>query len=130
MITGSTIPDDVRRFVLTSIPSVPYLEAMLLLRNDAAQAWDCAMLARRLYLADKTAAELLAELHAAGVLRAEQHAPERYRFHPADEHMRLLIDRVADAYSTRLVEITNLIHSKSGKKAQQFADAFKWRKES
>ena len=40
-----------------------------------------------------------------------------------------MIDRVAETYTRQLVDITNLIHSKTSKKAQQFADAFKWRKD-
>ena len=39
------------------------------------------------------------------------------------------IDRLADLYATHLVEVTHLIHSSLDRKAQQFADAFKWRKD-
>jgi hypothetical protein len=38
-------------------------------------------------------------------------------------------DRLADLYATHLVEVTLLIHSSLDRKAQQFADAFKWRKD-
>ena len=40
-----------------------------------------------------------------------------------------MIDQLAEIYAKNLVEVTNLIHSKIGKRAQQFADAFKWRKD-
>ena len=43
-----SIPEDVRRFVLTSIPSVPFLEALLLMRANPAQGWSRDTLARRL----------------------------------------------------------------------------------
>ena len=130
MVTGSLIADDVRRFVLTSIPSIPYLEAMLLLRAEDTVDWNGAMLANRLYLSEKVAASLLAELHDAGILSHDPASPGRYRFAPTSEGLRQIIDQVATAYSTQLVAMTNLIHSKSGRKAQQFADAFKWRKDS
>ena len=58
------IADDVRRFILTSIPSVPYL-----------------------------------------------------------------VDGVAAAYAGDLVGVTGLIHARTTKRAQQFADAFCWKKE-
>ena len=64
---GPPLADDIKRFILTSIPSVPYLEAMLLLRNQADEPWDSVRLAQRLYLSDKAAAALLDELHQAGV---------------------------------------------------------------
>ena len=35
----------------------------------------------------------------------------------------------ADLYATHLVEVTLLIHSTLDRKAQQFADAFTWRKD-
>ena len=50
-MTMSELPVDVRRFVLTSIPSVPYLEALLLLRAEPQHAWTAGDLARRLKLA-------------------------------------------------------------------------------
>jgi hypothetical protein len=83
MANASRIADDIRRFVLTSIPSVPYLEAMLLLRSDTLQPWDSARLAQRLYLSEKAAAALLAELHEAGILQSIEAAPTQYRFAPA-----------------------------------------------
>lgn len=137
MVTGASISDDVRRFVLTSIPSVPYLEAMLLLRNEAAWTWDGKALAQRLYMSEKAAGALLCELHAAGVLDvagvldASQPDPaSSYRYAPGSAELRQMIDRLGEAYSKHLVEVTNLIHSKTSKKAQQFADAFKLRKDS
>jgi hypothetical protein len=124
------IPDDVQRFILVSVPSVPYLEAMLLLRNEVEQAWNGAHLARRLYMSEKAAAELLSDLHAAGVLRQTVEDTPSYRYQPSTGELREIIDRVAESYARQLVDITNLIHSKTSKKAQQFADAFKWRKDS
>jgi hypothetical protein len=53
-----------------------------------------------------------------------------YRYYPNSEELRQMIDRLAETYTKNLIEVTNLIHSKTGKKAQQFADAFKWRKDS
>jgi hypothetical protein len=41
-----------------------------------------------------------------------------------------LIDRLAELYSRQLVQVTTLIHSKLDRKAQQFANAFTWRKDS
>lgn len=125
-----TIPDDVRRYILTSVGSVPYLEAMLLLRSAPNQSWDSKKVAARLYMPEKAASDLLAELHAAHILASVEDADGGYRYCPASQELRELIDRLADTYSKQLVEITHLIHSKTSKKAQQFADAFRLRKDS
>ena len=65
------LPQDLRRFILTSIPSVPYLEALLLLRAEPQRSWSAAEAARRLYLPEQRGTELLTELVSAGVVRQE-----------------------------------------------------------
>lgn len=126
-----SVPEDLRRFVLSSIPSVPFLEALLLMRANPAQAWTGTALAGRLYVRDRVADTLLAELHAAGMIgrTSTPDAPAAYRYQPLDPAMSARIDRLADLYSTHLVEVTLLIHSSIDRKAQQFANAFTWRKD-
>jgi hypothetical protein len=124
------IPDDVKRFILVSVPSVPYLEAMLLLRNQHGQWWDGKWVAQRLYLGEKVVNDLLSDLHTAGILACTGDEPPVYCYRPVSEELRNMIDRIADIYARNLVDVTHLIHSSIGKKALQFADAFKWRKDS
>jgi hypothetical protein len=126
-----SIPEDIRRFVLTSIPSVPFLEALLLLRADPARQWDRDTLAARLYVRDRTAETLLADLCAAGIAQRCEEAgmAPQVCYGPARPELAGRIDRLADLYATHLVEVTLLIHSSIERKAQQFADAFIWRKD-
>ncbi|WP_020654073.1 hypothetical protein [Massilia niastensis] len=129
-MTHAPIPEELRRFVLTSIPSVPFLEALLLLRADPAQQWDGAMLAGRLYTREKLAQGLLDDLCRAGMARrSDPPAAAGYLYAPASAALRERIDRLADLYARHLVEVTHLIHSTLDRKAQQFADAFKLRKD-
>jgi hypothetical protein len=126
-----SIPEDLRRFVLSSIPSVPFLEALLLMRAHPEQPWSRDSLARRLYVRDKVAEGLLAELCRSGMAApAPDAGADTYRYRPREDALRERIDRLADLYATHLVEVTHLIHSTLDRKAQQFADAFKWRKDS
>ena len=120
------LPADVRRFILTSIPSVPFLEAVLLLRANPGTEWDASQLARRLYVPDRTAAELAEQLRASGVAQPGETGAVRYA-PPAE--LASLLDRLAEAYAADLVKITDLIHSRIDRRAQQFADAFRFRKE-
>lgn len=125
-MTSPELPADIRRFILTSIPSVPYLEALLLLRADPAAAWDAAQLARRLYVPERTAAELLELLRESGIAAGGE--GEGVRYAPVAELAELL-DAVASAYASDLVTVTQLIHSRIDRRAQRFADAFRFRKE-
>jgi len=115
------------RFILTSVPSVPFLEAVLLLRAEPARSWDAPLLARRLYVPERTAQELLAQLAASGVT-APGEGEAGVRFAPRED-LGDLLDRLAAAYAADLVAVTDLIHSRIDKRAQQFADAFRFRKE-
>lgn len=119
------LPADVRRFILTSVPSVPYLEAILLLRSEPDKAWDAAQLARRLYVPEKTGTELLSQLRDSGIAGVQGGS---VRYAPTAELTEVL-DRVAAAYAADLVAVTDLIHSRIDRRAQQFADAFRFRKE-
>lgn len=130
VMTSTPIPEDLRRFVLTSVPSVPFLEALLLLRADPAQHWSADTLAGRLYTREKIAQGLLDDLCTAGMARrCDAPAPDAYCYAPTSEALRDRIDRLADLYARHLVEVTHLIHSTLDRKAQQFADAFKLRKD-
>ena len=121
------IPDDVRRFILTSIPSVPYLEAVLLLRSEPQTRWHARTLASRLYVPERQGAELLANLAAAGI--AAGAAEDGYSYQPATGELRERIEALARTYSANLVGVTDLIHSRIEKRAHQFADAFRFRKD-
>ena len=124
-MTIPELPADVRRFILTSVPNVPYLEAVLLLRADPSQAWTAPRLAQRLYVPERTGTELLAQLREGGVAEPTEGG---MRFAPGPE-LADVLDRLAEAYASQLMTVTDLIHSRVERRAQQFADAFRFRKD-
>ncbi|MGZ5180675.1 MAG: hypothetical protein ACXWC6_15290 [Ramlibacter sp.] len=126
-MTKTPVPDEVRRFILTSIPSVPHLEAVLLLRADGTRSWDAGEVARRLYIKVPQAAELLDALLATGI--AGGAGDGMYVYAPSSDELRAAIDTLAVTYATNLVGVTDLIHSRTVKSALKFADAFRWTKE-
>lgn len=124
----SAIPDHLKRFILLSIPSVPYLEATLLLHSDPAKIWDFKEILRRLYLDDASGEILLAELKAGGIVEMDAHKLSHCKYQPRTKELGQMIDVLAAIYPKKLVEVSQLIHSKVHKKAQRIADAFKLRK--
>jgi hypothetical protein len=118
------IPDDILRFILTSVPSVPYLEALLLLRASSTQTWDAGELARRLYLPQQKAEELLRQLAESGCVATDS---EGARWRPPEE-LATLVDRLAQLYSDDLLGVTAMIHTRQDHRARQFADAFRLRR--
>jgi hypothetical protein len=128
-MAATDIPDSVRRFIVTNIPSIPYLEALLLLRGDTLQPWDGTRLARALYIDEAIALSLLEALNARGVVTPAT-TPATFCYQPISEELTHMIDALADVYATHLVDVTNLVHARSSRNAQRFADAFVWRKDS
>jgi hypothetical protein len=129
MSYGSVIPDDVARFILERIDSVAEMEALLLLRTDPSQEWSIAELAKRLYISEQQTTAIVSSLCAHGIFVAILSGAPRYRYQPASKEMHAMVDRVAEMYSKHLVPVTNLIHSKPTTRVQEFADAFKFRKD-
>ena len=52
-----------------------------------------------------------------------------YAYGPSTPELRAVIDGLAVTYSHDLVRVTDLIHSRLDKRAQRFADAFRWKKD-
>lgn len=125
VMTAAAITGEVRRFLLAVVPSVPHLEALLLLRGQP-RAWAARELAQRLYLDEARVQGLLDELAQAGLVSTDEGG---VRFAPADADVAATVDAVALAYARHVVAVTQLIHSTSDRKAQRFADAFRLRKE-
>jgi hypothetical protein len=128
-MTGQFIPDDIAQFILEKIDSVAQLEALLLLRSRPEDKWSVQALACRLYIDETQTAGLLTYLCAEGFAVAVAGEPAVYQYQPSSSELRRNVDRVAEIYSRHLVPVTNLIHSKPKTRVQEFADAFKFRKD-
>lgn len=124
MTNSNHVPDDIRRFIVANVPSVSFLEAMLLLHGDPQRLWDSDELSRRLYIETRAAAEILNALNCLDIVMAIP-GSSTFRYQPGTERLENIIDQLAESYTKHLVEISRLIHSK-GRNAQQFADALFW----
>lgn len=122
------IPDGVRRFLLTSIPTVPHLETLLLLWREPGDGWTAEAIARRLYVPAGNAQAIADELCEADLLDCDG-TPRTYRCRREPPALAALFDELDLVYARSLREVTSLIHSHVDRKASRFADAFSLRKE-
>ena len=123
------IREGVHRVMLTSVRAVAVVEAVLLDRAAKGEPLDVRRLAQRLYLPEKQAGEIAAELHEAGVLERDADVPDCYRYAPSSPELAGMLEMLAHFYASNLVDVTRLIHSSTARRAMQFADAFKLRKD-
>ncbi|HLG56409.1 MAG TPA: hypothetical protein VI485_13820 [Vicinamibacterales bacterium] len=109
MSDRAELPRDVKELVLRYIDSVAELEALLLLRAEEGP-WCHETLARRLYVDDRTADEVLMALHRGGLV---SRADDGFRYAPRSDARQRAVDALADSYPKFLIPMTHLIHSKS-----------------
>lgn len=120
------LSDGLRRYIVGNIPSVPWLEALLLLRSGREHNWTSAELAARLYVPEGRARVLLQELERAHWI---QPGPAGHRYAPTDPGLDALAEELALVYPRELMSVSRLIHSRTERRAVQFADAFRMKKE-
>jgi hypothetical protein len=123
------IPEDARQFLLKTIDTIAQWEGLLLLRAHSGEAWDAVAIAGHLYISEAETVFLLARLAERHIV-AVTDTPEgiRYTYNPTAE-LAAAVDRVAGLYKDYLIPITRIIHSKPRNRVQEFANAFRIRKD-
>lgn len=96
-----------------------------MVREQSSAPWTTATIAARLYISEQYGQEVMERLRVRGLVVAEE---EGYRYAAAPEREKI-IAALAELYRTHLIQVTNLIHSKSTRRIRQFAEAFKFRKD-
>lgn len=124
-MADALLSPDVRRFVVARIHSVPMLEALLLVRSRQG-AWSVGELAARLYVTEVRARALVGELCEQRLADAEG---DLVRYAPDSPVVAETVGHLASTYARHVVAVTELIHSGIGRKAHDFADAFRLRRE-
>jgi hypothetical protein len=122
----SSIPDDVRRFLLQCIDSVEQLEVLLLLHRYPDEARSPATVAQELYSNTESIARRMAGLDANGLLVST--GPSSYRYQPRTPALDSTVRLLADTYRERRVAVITVIASKPMEKVRAFSDAFRIRK--
>lgn len=115
------IPDDIRRFILDVIESVPALEALLLMHRDPEREWTASDLAAALYMEPQRIGSILADLVVRGLCRRRDDGEARYSALPSTSELARRLDQLADVYAHHLIAVTNLIHARPRTNAQGFS---------
>lgn len=120
------IPEDVSQFILQHIDSIAQMEGLLLFSANPERQWNAESMARELFISEEQAASILTQLTEQGFIVL---AEESYHYKPKNSKLKAMVERTAALYRQYLIPVTNLIHSKPKSRVQEFADAFKLRKD-
>lgn len=129
-INSQALSNELRRFIQTII-SIPHLEVILLLQQNPGHIWNVTSVAQRIYVSQTQAATMLRDLCDASICTSVSNAAGEFLYSPAFPELGKLIDQLAEYYPRHLIEVTNMIHSRSasGQRVRMFADAFKLKKD-
>jgi len=116
--------DEVDRFILDQIDSVPHIEALLILWNSRPKAWPVEELAALLYLPQDRTRQILADLEQRSLAISGEVGCSYNPACPRD-HLLAALDQT---WRHELVRVSNLIHSKASPGVREFARAFRFRK--
>ncbi|ESQ93350.1 hypothetical protein ABAC460_01195 [Asticcacaulis sp. AC460] len=126
-MTDGDIPDQAKQFLLHHIDSIAQWEGLLCLRLNAGKDLDAAAIARHLYITPENAAGLMTRLVSRGLVAVTD--GHIFRYAPATPELDQVVTLTADLYRQYLIPITNLIHSRPKSRVQEFANAFRIRKD-
>jgi hypothetical protein len=119
--------NEVDRFIMDRIDSVPHLEALLLLWRGSPRCWSAESLGRRLWVESEVARTILQDLERGGLIGAALENGEYcYEGDPGRDR---LLNSVNDTYRREMIRIATMIHSKPSSAIREFARAFRLKKE-
>ena len=129
MAAGDPDRQQVDRFIVDEIDSVPQLEALLLFWNSRPKSWSCQSMAKALYVSPAVSEDILRNIaHRRLIAEVEGNDGEFALNADSDEKERMLASLDA-IYRRELVRISNMIHSKASRAVRDFANAFRLKKE-
>jgi len=129
MPNGFPSREQIDRFLVDEIDSVPQLEALLLIWRTRPCQWSSTEIAEELYISSESAASELDHLLHHGLLTPSSDRPNYYLLNLEPENRQQLLASLEELYRRELVRISNLIHAKAPRSMRDFASAFRFKKE-
>ena len=120
--------EQVDRFILEQIDTVPHLEALLLVWRRRPKTWSVDEMAAQLYISAEQATKILRDLSSRGFLLDAGSPSGQFQYAPSEEQDRLIAE-VEIIYSRDLIRISRMIHAKAPSALRDFARAFRFTKE-
>jgi transcription initiation factor IIE alpha subunit len=121
--------EEVYRFILNQIDSVPQMEALLLVWESRPKKWAESEIAERLYVSGDVVRNIMQELMRRRLVAADTQSARQYFYESKSEDLDGLIEAVAATYRQDLVRVSTFIHTKTSSAVRDFAKAFKFTKE-
>jgi hypothetical protein len=126
---GPLSREQIDRFLVDEIDSVPQLEALLLMWNRRPKRWYCSEIAKALYISQELAQDVIRHLVQHRLLNRMEAGADCYELRIDSQEERWLLEGLDFVYRHELVRVSTLIHAKASRAVRDFASAFRFKKE-
>lgn len=121
--------EQIDRFILDEIDSVPQLEALLLIWNNRPKEWSIEDMARALYVSSEVAQTILKDLASRRLIVEVSGSRGQYTLLAESPEKLVMLAALDRTYRRELVRISTMIHSKASRAVRDFARAFRFTKD-
>ena len=126
-MASDSLSVELRQFVANYLTSVEQLEVLCLLSENPGKAFSAPEAFRSIQSSEKSVADCLEAFRGAGLVVSD--TPGTYRFAPREQQQAQLVAELAKTYRERRVSVIECIYRKPPGLIQEFAEAFRLRKE-
>ncbi|MGA8730329.1 MAG: hypothetical protein WB608_16365 [Terracidiphilus sp.] len=121
--------EQIDRFILDEIDSVPQLEALLLIWNNRPKEWSFEDMAKALYVPNDIAQIILRDLVTRRLIVEVSGSRGQYAILAESTEKEVMLAALDQTYRRELVRISTMIHSKASRAVRDFARAFRFTKD-
>jgi hypothetical protein len=123
------LPPNVQQLLRERIRSIEQLEILLLLRETEDRPWTTAEVYQKVRSSERSVGQALDELFRKGLLKTTSPASASFQFSPESVELKETVDQLAHLYAERRVRIVEAIYSEPVSAVDEFAKAFRLRKD-
>lgn len=128
-VSTGELPTEVLQLLREQIRSLEQLEILLLLWGEPERVWLPADVYQRIRSSERSVAETLELLCERGFAARSDQPQPGYRFAPGTSQLGEAVAALAHFYSERRVRIVEAIYSDGSTEVDEFAKAFRFRKD-
>lgn len=129
LVSEKVFSDQLEKFIAAEINSLEQLEILLLLSGNPHKWWTATGVYEVIKSSVHSVRERLNEMADRGLLTKETDSEVRYQFSPKNEQFWNITSELRDAYKERSVKVVQAIYNKPPDAVQEFARAFRLRKD-
>jgi hypothetical protein len=128
-VSSRELPEDVQQLLKEQIRSIEQLEILLLLREAPEKTWTAATVYQTVRSSERSVSATLDHLARSGFLSRSEGSPPAFQYAPQSTDLGVTVGRLAHLYVERRVRIVEAIYSERVSAVDEFAKAFRLRKD-